>query len=60
METLFEVALSMIMMAEHGTFHLDHEVEVSAVILCFFAIILVFSVSVIRWIVSLSIKALNK
>ena len=60
METLFEVAQSMITMAEYGTFYLDDEIEVSAVILCFFAIILVFSVSVIRWIVSLSIKVLKK
>ena len=60
METLIEVTQSMIMMAEYGTFHLDDEIEVSAVILSFFAIILVFSVSVLRWIVSLTIKALKK
>jgi len=60
METLFEVAQSMITMAEYGMFYLEDEIEVSAVILCFFAIILVFSVSVIRWIVSLTIKALKK
>ena len=60
MDTLFEVALSMITMAEHGTFHLDHEIEVSAVILCFVAVILVFSVSAIRWIVSHTIKTLKK
>ena len=50
----------MITMAEYGTFHLDDEIEVSAVILCFVAIILVFSVSAVRWIVSLTIKALKK
>ena len=60
METLFEVAQSMITMAEYGTFYLDDEIEVSAVILCFVAIILVFSVSAVRWIVSLTIKALKK
>lgn len=60
METLIEVAQSMITMAEYGTFHLDDEIEVLAVILCFFAIILVFSVSAVRWIVSLTIKALKK
>ena len=60
METLIEVAQSMITMAEYGTFHLDDEIEVSAVILCFFAIILVFSVSAVRWIVSRTIKALKK
>ena len=60
METLIKVAQSMITMAEYGTFHLDDEIEVSAVILCFFAIILVFSVSAVRWIVSLTIKALKK
>ena len=60
METVFEVAQSMITMDEYGTFYLDDEIEVSAVILCFFAIILVFSVSAVRWIMSLTIKALKK
>ena len=60
METLFEVAQSIITMAENATFHLDDEIEAAAFILSFFAIILVLSVSVIRWIVSLTIKALNK
>ena len=40
METLFEVTQSMVAMAEHGTFHLDDEIEVSALILCVVAIIL--------------------
>ena len=60
METLFEVTQSMVAMAEHGTFHLDDEIEVSALILCVVAIILVFSVSAIRWILSLTIKTLKK
>lgn len=60
MKTLFEVTQSMIAMAEHGTFHLDDEIEVSALILCVVAIILVFSVSAIRWILSLTIKTLKK
>jgi len=57
METLFEVAQSMITMAEYATCHLFHDIETKAIILCFFAIILVFSVSAIRWIISLTIKA---
>lgn len=60
MKTLFEVTQSMVAMAEHGTFHLDDEIEVSALILCVVAIILVFSVSAIRWILSLTIKTLKK
>lgn len=60
METLFEVAQSMITMAEHATFHLDDDIELVAFILSFYAIILVFFISAIRWIVSLTIKALKK
>lgn len=60
MGTLFEVAQSMITMAERATFHLDDNIEFVAFILSFYAIILVFSISAIRWIVSLTIKALNK
>lgn len=60
MGTLFEVAQSMITMAEHATFHLDDNIEFVAFILSFYAIFLVFSISAIRWIVSLTIKALKK
>lgn len=60
METLFDVAFSMMTMAEQNTLQLDYKIEYSAFILCLFAIILVFSVSAIRWIVSLTIKALKK
>ena len=60
METLFKVTQSMVAMAEHGTFHLADEVEVSALILCIVAIILVLSVSAVRWIISLTINTLKK
>lgn len=60
METLFEVAMTMITMAEYATFRLDGKTEVAAIILCFVAIILVFSVSAIRWIISITIKALKR
>ena len=60
METLFEVAYMMVDKAEVATFHLEGEDEIAEMGFFTLAVLLVFAMSVLRWLVSTTLKFLKK
>lgn len=60
METLFKVAYMMVDKAQFATFHLEGENEIAAMGFFTLAVLLVFAVSALRCLVSITLKFLKK